>query len=90
MVDQMTTCQAVAAAAAAAQASDFSFNVAEAHSSLSIITIQQVQSSCSETLKLKVNLASINAILLSLLDIKNPVKLKKISNMKLTDLIFCE
>ena len=90
MTDQMITHQAVAAAAATAQFSDFSFNVAEAHSSLSIITIQQVQSSCSETLELEVNLADINAIFLSLLDIKNLIKLKEISNMKLTDLIFCE
>ena len=90
MADQMTTHQAVAAAAAAAQAPDFSFNVAEAHSSLSIITIQQAQSSCSGTLELKVNLASANAILPPLPDIKNPAKLKEISNMKLTDLIFHE
>ena len=90
MTDQMTTHQAAAAAAAAAQASSFSFNVAGAHPSLSIITIQQAQSSCSETLKFKINLADVNAILLFLLDIKNSVKLKKISNMKLTDSIFHE
>ena len=90
MTDQMTTHQAAAAAAAAAQASSFSFNVAGAHPSLSIITIQQAQSSCSETLKFKVNLAGINAILPSLPDIKNPAKLKEISNMKFTDSIFHE
>ena len=90
MINQMITCQAVAAVITAVQASDFSFNIAEAHSSLFIITIQQAQSSCSETLKFKVNLADINAILPSLPDIKNPVKLKEISNMKLTDLIFHE
>ena len=39
MTDQITTCQAVTAAA---QTADFSFNVA--HDSLSIITIQQAQS----------------------------------------------
>ena len=90
MINQMTTCQAVAAAAAAAQVFNFSFNIAEAHSFLSIIIIQQAQSSCSETFKLKVNLVSINAILLSLSDIKNSVKLKEIFNMKLTDSIFHE
>ena len=90
MIDQMTTYQAVAAAAAAVQVSDFSFNIAEAHSSLFIITIQQAQSSYSETLKLEVNLVSINAILLFLSDIKNLIKLKEISNMKLTNSIFHE
>ena len=90
MADQMTTCQAVAVAAVAAQALGFSFNVAGAHPSLSIITIQQAQSSRSGTLELEVNLAGVNAILPPLPDIKNPAKLKEISNMKLTDLIFCE
>ena len=90
MINQMTTCQIVAVIITVVQAFSFSFNIAEAHSSLFIITIQQVQSSCSETLKLKVNLVSINAILLSLPDIKNLAKLKEISNMKLTDLIFHE
>ena len=90
MTDQIIICQVIAAAAAAAQAFSFSFNIAGAHSSLFIITIQQAQSSCSGTLKSEVNLVSINAILSSLPDIKNPAKLKEISNMKLTDLIFCE
>ena len=90
MTNQITTCQAVAVTVTAVQVSDFSFNVAEAHSSLSIIIIQQAQSSHSETLESEINLVSINAILLSLPDIKNLVKLKEISNMKLTNSIFHE
>ena len=88
MVDQMTTCQS--AAAAAAQTNSFSFNVAGAHSFLPIIIIQQAQSTQFSTLKSEVNLADVNVILSSLLDIKNSAKLKEISNMKLTDSIFCE
>ena len=90
MTDQMITHQAVAVITAAAQALSFSFNVTDAHSFLSIITIQQAESSYSETLKLKVNLVSVNAILSSLSDIKNPAKLKEIFNMKLTNSIFYE
>ena len=90
MTDQMTTCQAVAAVAAAVQVPDFSFNVAGAHSFLSIIIIQQAQSTQFGTLKPEVNLASANVILLPLPDIKNPAKLKEISNMKLTDSNFHE
>ena len=90
MINQIITHQAVAVAAVTAQVFNFSFNVAGAHSSLSIITIQQAQSSHSETLESEVNLADVNAILLSLSDIKNLIKLKKIFNMKLTNLIFCE
>ena len=41
MTDQMIIYQVIAAAAAAAQVSDFLFNIAEAHSSLFIIIIQQ-------------------------------------------------
>ena len=90
MTDQMITCQAVAVVAVTTQASNFSFNIAGAHSSLFIIIIQQVQSSHSETLKLKINLVDVNAILLFLSDIENSVKLKEISNMKLTNSIFHE
>ena len=43
MINQITTHQAVAAVTAAAQAFSFSFNIAEAHSFLSIIIIQQAQ-----------------------------------------------
>ena len=81
----MITCQAAVIITA-----DFSFNVV--HDSLSIITIQQAQSTCSETLESEVSYAEYVSIrILSLLsDIKNSVKLKEISNMKLTDLIFYE
>ena len=90
MTDQMITYQAIAVTVITVQASDFSFNVAEAHSFLFIIIIQQAQSSHSETFKLEVNFADVNVILFSLSDIKNLIKLKKISNMKLTDSIFHE
>ena len=90
MAEQMTTRQSVAAA----QAAGTSSNVAGAqhgaqHLFLSIITIQQAQSTCSETLEFEVSHAG--ASILSLLsDIKNLVKLKKINDMKLIDLNFCE
>ena len=78
--------------AAAAQALSSSFNIAETHFFLSIIIIQQAQSTQFRTLKLEFShTESISISFLSLLpDIKNSVKLKEISNMKLTDLIFHE
>ena len=85
MTDQMTTHQA---AVITAQTVSFSFNIAL--NFLSIIIIQQAQSTWSETLKSEVSHAEHAGIkILSLLsDIKNLIKLKEISNMKLTNLIF--
>ena len=91
MIDQMTTCQVTVTAA---QAPSFSSNVVRDQLDLlSIITIQQAQNTWFRTLKFKVFHArhiSINVILFFLSDIKNSAKLKEISNMKLTDLIFHE
>ena len=75
MADQMITHQSTAAA----QITSSPSNVARG---------QQVQS--TRALELEVNYASVNAALPPLLDIKNPAKLKEISNMKLMNSNFHE
>ena len=90
MIEQMITHQS----AAAAQAADISFNIVRVqheaqHLSLSIIIIQQTQSTWFRILESDaVNVSA--SILFLLSDIKNPVKLKKINNMKLMNSNFCE